>query len=106
MEWSWTFVGVQLVLGVLGAHAAATAAHDHGFGVLGHTVVGAVGGALSGYFLQTLAAVLVTASGSMNEPRLVEQIFVQALTGAVAGGIAMLVIGLIKHAVDQHKSKS
>jgi hypothetical protein len=103
MEWSWTFVGVQLVFGILGAHAAATAAHDHGFGALGHTLVGALGGASSGYFLQTLAAVLVTGNGSVNEPRLVEQVFVQALTGAVAGGIAMLVIGLIKHAIDQHK---
>ncbi|HEY6255176.1 MAG TPA: hypothetical protein VIY51_05220 [Xanthobacteraceae bacterium] len=59
---------VQIVTGILGAHAAAVTAHEHGFGALGHSVVGVIGGALSGYFLQTLAATVVTASGGLNEP--------------------------------------
>jgi hypothetical protein len=104
MEWSWTYVIVQIVTGILGGHAAAIAAHDHGFGTSGHTIVGAVGGGLSGYFLQTLAATVVTASGSLNEPRVSEQIMLQGLTGAVAGGIMMLIVGLLKHSIDQHKS--
>lgn len=104
MEWSWTYVIVQIVTGILGGHAAAIAAHEHGFGTSGHTLVGAVGGGLSGCFLQTLAATVVTASGNSNEPRLSEQIMLQGLTGAVAGGITMLVVGFLKHSIEQHKS--
>lgn len=104
MEWSWTCVLVQLVAGILGAHAAAAAAHEHSFGVLGHTALGAIGGGLSGYFLQTLAATVVTASGSLNEPRFAEQVIVQALAGGVAGGIAMFLVAIVKHSVEHHKS--
>jgi hypothetical protein len=104
MEWSWTFVMIQIVAGVLGGHAAAIAAHEHSFGAIGHTLVGAAGGAFSGYFLQTLAATVVTGSGHLNEPRLFEQIMIQGLAGAVAGGIAMLIVGLLKHGLAQHRS--
>ena len=104
MEWSWTYVLIQIVTGVIGGHAAAIAAHEHSFGAVGHTLVGAVGGALSGVFLQTLVATVVTASGSLNEPRLSEQLMLQALAGAAAGGIMMLLVGFIKHSIDQHKT--
>jgi len=104
MEWSWTYVLIQIVTGVIGGHAAAIAAHEHSFGAVGHTLVGAVGGALSGVFLQTLVATVVTASGSLNEPRLSEQLMLQGLAGAAAGGIMMLLVGFIKHSIDQHKT--
>jgi hypothetical protein len=104
MEWSWTYVIVQIIAGILGGQGAAVAAHEHRFGALGHTVVGAIGGGLSGYFLQTVAATVVTGSGSLNEPRFFEQAIVQGLAGAVAGGIAMLAVGLVKYGLDQHKS--
>jgi uncharacterized membrane protein YeaQ/YmgE (transglycosylase-associated protein family) len=104
MEWTPANLLIQIFTGILGSHAAAIAAKEHSFGVIGHTIVGAVGGALSGYFLQTLAATMVTGTGSLNEPRLVEQVILQVLTGAVAGAIAMLVVGFLKHGIDQHKS--
>jgi uncharacterized membrane protein YeaQ/YmgE (transglycosylase-associated protein family) len=104
MEWSITNLLIQLVMGIVGGHAAAIAAKEHSFGALGHTVVGAIGGALSGYFLQTLAATVVTGTGSVNAPRFAEQVVLQVLTGAVAGAIAMLVVGFIKHSVDHHNS--
>jgi uncharacterized membrane protein YeaQ/YmgE (transglycosylase-associated protein family) len=103
MEWSWTYVLVQLVGGFLGAHAAAIAAHEHSFGALGHSVVGIIGGGLSGYFLQRLAATVVTASGALNEPRFVEQVIVQGLAGAVAGGIAMFLVAILRHGIEHHK---
>jgi uncharacterized membrane protein YeaQ/YmgE (transglycosylase-associated protein family) len=53
-----------MIAGIFGGHAAATAAHEHGFGAFGHTLVGAVGGGLSGYFLQTLATTMVTAGAT------------------------------------------
>jgi hypothetical protein len=90
MEWSVTNLLIQIVTGILGAHAAAVAVKEYSFGVLGHTVAGMIGEALSGYFLQTLVATVVTGANSFNEPRMVEQVVVQGLAGAVGGGIAML----------------
>jgi hypothetical protein len=102
MEWTLTNFWIQVVGGVLGAHGAATAAaKEHSFGAIGHTVVGALGGALGGFFLQTLATTMVTGTGSLNEPRIVEVVVLQGLTGAVVGGIAMLLVGFIKHSIDR-----
>ena|ERR1700719_633805 len=103
MTWTFTNLVIQIIAGILGGHAAATAAHEHSFGAFGHTIVGALGGALSGSFLQTFAGTVVTASGSLNEPTAVEQAILQGLTGAAAGGILTLVVGFIKHSVDHHK---
>lgn len=104
MEWSVTNFWIQIATGILGGHAAAIAAKEHSFGAFGHTLAGLVGGALSGYFLQTFAATMVTGTGSLNEPRFVEQVVLQGLTGAVAGAIATLLVGFVKHSIDQHKS--
>jgi len=103
MTWTLTNLMIQIIAGVLGGHAAAEAAKEHSFGVFGHTVVGAIGGALSGYFLQTLASTVVTASGSLNESTALEQGILQGLTGAAAGGIATLVVGFIKHSLEQRQ---
>jgi uncharacterized membrane protein YeaQ/YmgE (transglycosylase-associated protein family) len=100
MIWTSTNLVIQILTGVLGAHFAATAASEHGFGFLGHTLVGAIGGALSGYFLQTLAVTLVTGSGSLNEIRAVDNAVLQGLAGIAAGGCLTLVVGFIKHSVD------
>jgi uncharacterized membrane protein YeaQ/YmgE (transglycosylase-associated protein family) len=100
MIWTSTNLVIQILAGVLGAHFAATAAREHGFGFLGHTLVGAIGGALSGYFLQTLAVTLVTGSGSLNVIGAVDNAVLQGLAGIAAGGCLMLVVGFIKHSVD------
>jgi hypothetical protein len=104
MEWSLTYFLIQVFAGVLGGHAAGIAAKEHSFGALGHTAVGAIGGALSGFFLQTLASTMVTGTGSLSEPRLVDQVVLQGLTGAAAGAIATLMVGFVKHSIDQNKS--
>jgi uncharacterized membrane protein YeaQ/YmgE (transglycosylase-associated protein family) len=103
MTWTVTNLLIQIITGILGGHAAATAAKEHSFGVLGHTIVGALGGALSGYFLQTFASTVVTASGSVSEPTALDEAVLQGLTGAVAGGIAMLVVGFVKYNMEQEK---
>jgi hypothetical protein len=104
MTWTFSNLLIQVVTGILGGHIAAAAAHEHSFGLAGHTLVGAIGGGLSGLFLQTFAATVVTASGSLNEPKIFEQSVLQGLTGAAAGGILTLVIGFLKHAANEHKS--
>jgi uncharacterized membrane protein YeaQ/YmgE (transglycosylase-associated protein family) len=53
MTWTFTNLVIQIIAGILGGHAAAAASKEHGFGALGHTIVGAVGGGLSGAFFQT-----------------------------------------------------
>jgi uncharacterized membrane protein YeaQ/YmgE (transglycosylase-associated protein family) len=56
VTWTATNLVVQIIAGIFGGNAISAAAKEHSFGMLGHTVAGAVGGAFSGYFLQTLAA--------------------------------------------------
>ena len=105
MIWTTTNLVIQIVTGVLGAHFAASAAQEHGFGFLGHTIVGAVGGALSGYFLQKLAVTVVTASGSLNEIGAADNAVLQGLSGLAAGGCLMLVVGFVKHSIEKHKAE-
>jgi hypothetical protein len=98
MEWTTTNLVLQTVAGLAGAHFAATALHDHRFGLLGHSLVGLIAGALSGYFLQVQALTVVTGSGSLNEPRIVEVLVIEGLTGAVVGAIAMAAVGMLLQA--------
>lgn len=86
---------VQIIAGFAGAHFAATALPDLRFGWIGHSPVGLIAGALSGYFLQTKALTVVTGSGSMNEPRVAEVAVIEALTGAVVGAIVTAAIGFL-----------
>ena len=72
MDWTMWALAAQTVAGFHGAHAAASAAHEHGFGFLGHSLAGRIGGALSGTFLQSAAITIVTGSGSQNPPTTVE----------------------------------
>jgi hypothetical protein len=104
--WTASNVLIQTVTGILGAHGAAVAAHEHRFGFLGHMLTGALAGAVSGYFLQTLAVTMVTAGGSMNEPTAVENVALQALTGMVVGACSMLAVGLVKRGIDEHRSQN
>ena len=105
MVWTITNLLIQIVTGVVGAHFAATAAQEHSFGFIGHTIVGAVAGALSGYFLQKLAVTVVTASGSLNEVDAADNAVLQGLTGLAAGGCMMLVTGFIKHSIEKHRAE-
>ncbi len=59
---------------------------------------------MSGIFFQTYVSTVVTAGGSMNEPTAVEQAIIQAVTGAVVGGICTLMVGFIKRSIEEHKS--
>lgn len=95
MAWTLANLVIQIVAGLIGAHIAAAAAHEHRFGLWGHSLVGLAGGGLSGLLLQTYAVTVVTGSGSVNVPTNAEVFTIQLLTGAVAGGIAMLAFGLI-----------
>jgi hypothetical protein len=104
-DWTVTNLVIQAIAGILGAHAAATAAREHQFGFAGHSFVGLLAGALSGFFLQRLAATMVTASGDAVPLSFPETIVVQALTGAAAGGLTMLVAGFLRHEMRRKSDK-
>jgi len=97
VTWTVLNVTIQTVAGFLGAHAAATAAHEHKFGFVGHSLAGVIAGALSGYFLQLQAITMVTGTGSLNTLSSADIIVTQVLCGATAGGIAMFAIGIAKN---------
>lgn len=95
----WTFVNmlIQALAGFLGAQGAAIAAHEHRFGFVGHGLVGLAAGTLSGYFLQMPVMTVTTGNGTTMPITPPEAVMLQALNGAVAGGIAMLLVGFIRH---------
>lgn len=105
MHWTMTNLWVQIAAGLLGAHAAASAAHDYRFGFLGHSLAGLIAGALSGWLLQSQVITMVTASGSLNEPRMLEIIAIQMITGAVVGAIAMLSVGFLLNTPAQDNNR-
>jgi hypothetical protein len=104
MTWTLTNLVIEIVAGIVGGHAIAAVAKEHDLGARGHTVTGALGGAFSGYFLQTLAALVVDSTGDAYQGAdQVTQWFVQAATGLVAGAILTMAIGFAKHTIAQHR---
>ena len=95
MTWTLTNLVIEVVAGVIGGCAVTTVAKDYSFGILGHAVIGALGGALSGYFFQSLVATVVDSTGDVNEATdQVTQWFVQAIAGLVAGAILTMGVGI------------
>jgi hypothetical protein len=96
MSWTLWGLAVQTIAGFFGAHAATTAAHEHRFRFIGHSVTGLIGGALSGAFLQEAAITIVTGSGTQNPSTAVETAITRVRTGGVAGAILMFAVGFAK----------
>jgi hypothetical protein len=94
-EWSLTYFVFQIVAGILGAHVVALVAHEHRFGLIGHSLVGLVAGAFSGLFLQRVVMTTVTGTGSAIPITPLQAEIYQAMSGLVAGGIAMLAVGFL-----------
>jgi hypothetical protein len=105
MNWTATNLLVQTIGGIVGAHVAAVAAHEHRFGVIGHTLVGVIAGAAGGLFLQRLAVTMVTEAGTLNDVTSVDNAVIQTFTGLIVGGCAMLAVGLTKRLIEEHKAK-
>jgi hypothetical protein len=104
MTWTLTNFLIEMIAGIVGGHAIAAIAKEHSFGALGHSITGALGGAFSGYFLQTLAATVVDSTGEINQDaHQVTQRFIQAMAGLAAGAILTMAIGFAKHAIAQHR---
>ncbi len=105
MTWTTTNLVIQIIVGILGGNGVAAVAKEHSFGALGHTIAGAVGGAVSGYFLQTIVGTVVTGAGDIqHDADVVTQYILQGLAGLAAGGVLTIVVGFLKHSIDQHRA--
>jgi uncharacterized membrane protein YeaQ/YmgE (transglycosylase-associated protein family) len=100
MTWTITNLVVEIITGVLGAHAVAAATRTYNFGALGHSVVGAIGGGISGLF--SLPTMMFAKSDIFPEPSPSELTMAHGLVGAIAGGILMLSIGFLKHVIEEY----
>jgi hypothetical protein len=104
-EWTILNLVIQAITGVMGAHAAATVVHEHRFGLVGHSLVGLIAGALSGYFSQVAVMTTVTATGDAMPMTALEAGVYQAFAGAVVGALAMMVVGFVRYEMTKSPSK-
>lgn len=104
-EWTITNLIVQAIAGFLGAHAAATVAHEHHFGAIGHSLVGLISGTLGGYFLQRLVMTTVNGAGDADPMTALEAGIYQAVAGAAIGAIAMMAVGFVRSEMTKTPSK-
>ena len=104
-EWTTVNLLIQAIAGILGAHAAAVVAHEHRFGFIGHSLVGLIAGVLSGFFLQRIVMTTVTGTGDAMPITALQAGIYQAIAGLAVGGMAMLVIGLLRYEMTKTSSK-
>jgi uncharacterized membrane protein YeaQ/YmgE (transglycosylase-associated protein family) len=105
MPWTPTNLIIEIIAGAIGGYAIAAVAKEYNFGILGHILTGGLGGALSGYFLQSIAATVVDSTGDVHEASdQLTQWFVQAIAGLVAGTILTMGVGIAQHTIEQHRS--
>lgn len=104
-EWTMTNLAIQAITGILGAHAAAGAAHEYRFGFVGHSLIGLIAGALSGFFFQRIIMTTVHGTGDAMPITALDAGIYQAVAGLAVGGIAMLVIGLLRYEMTKSSKK-
>jgi len=104
MTWTITNLLIQIVTGILAALALGAVERSHSFGPVGNAVLGLIGGALSGYFLQTIVATVVTAAGALTPPTAVENTVMQVLAGAVSGAGLLLIASVVKFVTHEHRA--
>jgi hypothetical protein len=101
MIWTATNLLIEIAGGLVGGLAILATFKDHAFGAIGHAVTGAIGGLLSGYFLQTVVATLVDSTGTVNaDPDPVTRWLLQGIGGLAAGAILTMAVTVLKHGID------
>src|SRR6266576_6334631 len=91
---------IQIIAGVVGAHAAGGAVKNYTLGGIGKTIAGAIGGAAGGQLLQELVPTLASAANNFDIGALVGQI----VGGGVGGAILTVLAGVTKWMLMPPKS--
>jgi hypothetical protein len=96
---------IEIIGGIAGGLALLGVLKEYAFGTIGNAVVGAIGGAISGYFLQTVVARVVDSTGAANpDADPVTQYLLQGLGGIAAGGVLTMAVALGKHGLNQNRT--
>jgi hypothetical protein len=98
MTWTFTNLVIQIVAGILGGHAAAGAARVYSFGGWPHHNRRSRGS--SERLLSANPCWHARHWNGQSDRAAVDQVLLQVLSGAVAGGILTLGIGLVKDATS------
>ena len=83
---------IQIIAGIVGAHAAGATVKNYTLGGIGNTIAGAIGGAAAGQLLQELVPTLASAASNFDIGALVGQI----VGGGVGGAILTVLAGFTK----------
>jgi hypothetical protein len=105
MIWTLTNFLIEIGGGIAGGLAIGTVLKEYAFGALWHMLAGAAGGAVSGYFLQTVVATVVDSTGAVHQdPDIVTQWLLQALGGIVAGLALTMAIGIVIQGIAHRRA--
>jgi uncharacterized membrane protein YeaQ/YmgE (transglycosylase-associated protein family) len=83
MTWKATNLLIKIVAGTFGAHLAARLAYRYRFGALGQTIVGAIGGIISGYLVEAAGFIVTNGSGPYYTVRQLDQMVEHGLMSAI-----------------------
>jgi hypothetical protein len=89
---------IQLAAGALGGNAAGAALKEKSLGTLGNTLSGILGGGIGGQILGSLLGGGGAAAASGLD---IGAIIQQFAGGGVGGAVLMIVVGLIKNAMNK-----
>lgn len=88
---------IQLISGVVGGNAAGAVMKQRSLGTLGNSIAGLVGGGLGGQLLGMVTGGMAAGGGGMD----IGSIISQVAGGGIGGGILMVVVSLIKGAMNK-----
>jgi hypothetical protein len=93
---------IQLIVGAIGGNAAGAAMKNYSLGTLGNTIAGVVGGGVGGQILNSIlgggaAADAAAAASGMDIGAIIQQV----AGGGIGGAILMIIVGIIKNAMNK-----
>ena len=94
---------VSLISGIVGGNIAGAAMPDKSLGALGNSVAGFFGGGIGGYILQAIGLFSsVAGAGQATTGLDIGQILGNIGGSGVGGAVLMIVVGLIKNAMQKN----
>jgi len=88
---------ISLASGALGGNVAGKLMPKFSLGTLGNSLLGIFGGGLGGTILSTLTGGAFDAGSALSATGIVSSL----LSGGVGGGVLMIIVGLVKGALNK-----